>query len=297
VTLVWAVLGFLIFVALVPAASYFFMRLTLVIFVPSLLFGAMLFASVGRAMVRRNSSALGAVCFVLVLAAAGKATLRVLPLADGNRNYFALIDELRQLHLQPGVRLYTRASENLALRFYTGMPFQNVMPVRKAFLDSYEGNLLIVESIWFNGLQKPDLEAFLASRGQSATPNQIKRLQDDAFWYQQREDLKSRVAEIFPPVNALPDAVRPLLAYQLDETAEALRRNASQSGNPMFNGYDINNHRRLWEVFFFRFVDVEAHTGRHLNYADRIRTAKAVILPMGWVLIHSPRHACPTCGA
>jgi hypothetical protein len=286
VTLVWAVLGFLIFVALVPAASYFFMRLTLVIFVPSLLFGAMLFASVGRAMVRRNSSPLGAVCFVLVLAAAGKATLWAPRLGDENREFFALISHLRELHLRPGTRLYTQASENLALKFYTAMPFQNVMPVRKAFLDNYEGDLLILESIWFSGLQKSDVEAFLASRGQTAGPDQIKKLQDDAYWYLQREDLGSRVAEIFPPADPLSDAVRPLLPYQLDKTAEASRLNASRSGNPIFNGYDVDNHRRLWEVFFFRFVGVEWRTGRHLNYANRIQTAKAVILPTGWVLIH-----------
>jgi hypothetical protein len=286
VTLLWAMLGFLIFVILVPAASYFFMRLTLVIFVPSLLFGAMLFASVGRAIVRRDSSVLGAVCFVLILTAAGKSTLWPPPLRDGNREFFALIDYLRELQLRPGTRLYTQASENLALRFSTGMPFQNVMPVRKAFLDSYEGELFIVESMWFDTVQKPDVETFLASRGQSATADQIRKLQDDAFRYQQREDLRSRVAGIFPPADPLPDAIRPLLAYQLDETAETSRRNASQSGNPMFKGYDIQNNRRLWEVFFFRFVDVEAHTGRHLNYADRIQTAKAVMLPTGWVLIH-----------
>ena len=56
----------------------------------------------------------------------------------------------------------------------------------------------------------------------------------------------------------------------------------------MFDGYRIPDRVVWWQVFFYRFVRPEDRIGVHLNYADRIRSASAAILPGEWVLITSP---------
>jgi len=285
----WAILAFLLFNLIVPAASYFYSRLTLVVLVPSLLFGAMLFAACARAILPRHSTVLAPVLFVLVLFPAGRTTFLV-PSLDPEP-LFAVIDLLRDLDLPPGTRLYTESSENLILRFYTGMPFQSVMPVRKVFLDSYEGEILILESTPFEALSEQDVMGFLGGQGTAASRQQARQVRRSVSESLLREDLGARAARVSPTAEPLPSRLQPLLGYQRVVTARQVNRIVNSTGNPMFKGYDIRDYGSLWRVFFFRFVDVDAHTGANLNYADRIRTATAFLLPGGAALFRSPAEA------
>jgi hypothetical protein len=54
-------------------------------------------------------------------------------------------------------------------------------------------------------------------------------------------------------------------------------------GNPIFKGYPLTDYR-WWQVFYYRFVNPEARMGPNLNYADRIRNAEAIVLPLDWVV-------------
>jgi hypothetical protein len=287
----WALFGNLLFVALVPAASYFVMRLTLVIFVPSILFGAMLFASVGRIVWPRHSSVAGSALFVLVLASTGKTTFWPPIPHEMREDFVAFVDYLRALDIGPGTRLYTASTENLALRFYTGMPFQNVMPVRKEFLDAYERELIIIESSAYEGLTGSEVQRVLAGRASSMTDEQARQLAGVAFTRTILDNLENRVSVISTPVPPQSDLLPLLVDHTLQKTADTLRRDIPSYGNPTFDGYDIRDFKRLAEVFFFRFVNVEARTGMNLNYAARARTATATLLPGGRVLLRIPARA------
>jgi hypothetical protein len=282
----WAFLAFLIFVCFVPAASYFYSRLTLIILVPSLLFGAMLCAAAGRVLLRRQSSILAAFLFVVVLFAGNKTTFWPSRI-PGDQPFFGAIESLGTLNLQPGVRLYTESSENLILRFYTGMPFQNIMPVRKAFLDSFNGEVLILEAPWFDGLEETELRDFLDEHGESVSMEDAVDLSREAAAYLLREGVAARGAKLALPERP-PHLVQILIDAHKRKLARETRAVIASGGNPMFKGYDIRDYRQLWQVFFFRFVDPEAHMGINLNYADRIRGANASILPGGWALLRSP---------
>lgn len=284
----WTLVAFLLFVLLVPAASHFHSRLTLVLLVPAILFGAMLFAAGARIILRHHSSTLGPALFILVLLPAGRTMFWLPPGDDEPQALYAVIDRLRALDLRPGTRLYTESSENLVMRFYTGMPFQNVMPVRKGFLDSYDGELLILESSPFELVSPKETEEFLRSRGASVRPGYASVAARQASTNELTRDLRSRGIALFPSLEAVTDDVRRLIEYQREKTASTVAEDVAESGNPMFAGYNVRDYRDMWQVFFFRFVNPEAHTGARLNYAERVRGASASLLPGASVLIRSP---------
>jgi hypothetical protein len=43
----------------------------------------------------------------------------------------------------------------------------------------------------------------------------------------------------------------------------------------------------FWPAFFYRFVGAEERRGPGLNYAPRMRSAEARILPCNWVVLRS----------
>ena len=60
------------------------------------------------------------------------------------------------------------------------------------------------------------------------------------------------------------------------------------ANNPVMRGFDIPNFGTWWPIFFYRFVDPLSRNGEHLNYADRVKSAHADVLPSGWVVFDCP---------
>ena len=60
------------------------------------------------------------------------------------------------------------------------------------------------------------------------------------------------------------------------------------ANNPVMRGFDIPNFATWWPIFFYRFVDPLSRSGEHLNYAERIKSAHADVLPSGWVVFDCP---------
>ena len=59
--------------------------------------------------------------------------------------------------------------------------------------------------------------------------------------------------------------------------------------NPaIFRGFPLPDYSWWWQIFFYRYVGVEARAGEQLNYMPRIRNARAVVLPSNCVLYFSP---------
>ena len=58
--------------------------------------------------------------------------------------------------------------------------------------------------------------------------------------------------------------------------------------NPLLRAYQLRDWSDWWPLFFYRFVDPEKRMGENLNYAQRIRTARAEVLDCAWVLYHCP---------
>jgi len=284
----WVLIGLLVFVLLVPAASYFYARLTLVLLAPALLFGALLFAAATWAAFPRRMSLAAAVLFVFFLHAAGKTTVWRHFMGPDNPGVFSMIEYLRTLDIRPGTRIYADGGYSLILCFYTGLPIQSVMPVRKSFLDTYQGELLILEAARFEPLGWREIQEFLAAEGTVLSDVDARRTARQFSGNLVREEVTARVARISTPAEEVPRFFASLRHCQLQKTRAKVQEQVDSVGNPMFRGYDIPDFRAMWQVFFFRFANPEARVGANLNYADRIRAATAFVSPAGWVVFHCP---------
>jgi hypothetical protein len=206
-----------------------------------------------------------------------------------NERLEQMIDSLRFLEIRPGTRLYADGGNGLILRFCTGLPIQTVMPVRKSFLDTYPGEVMIIESPRHEWLEPSEVGGILRRMGrpvpQATAPVQVVR---DVFEHSIRKDLSARVKEVLPPPKATQDYFDLMIPYQHRKTAQVVAVEIEDSGSPMFKGYQTPDHSSLWQIFFFRFVNPESRLGPNLNYANRARQGRAYILPGGWVLIHCP---------
>jgi hypothetical protein len=284
----WGMIGLVAFIGLMPAVSFFYGRIVLTVLVPGLLFGALLFAAIARLLAPRYSSLLASALFILALIQAGQATFWESP-DPGTPLTFDLLDHVGSLDLLPDTRIYATPNYHLPLMFYTGLPIQSVAPVRKSFLDNYEGELLIVEAgPRYEPLTWQEIQQTLSATDHPASEAEARRLEPLLATRLLREELGRRVAHVTPELEPDQDFFRHLFLAQQLKTAKAVMQSVEKLGNPMFRGYMLPDYLICWQTFFYRFVNPEARTGQNVNYAARIRDANAVVLPGEWVIYHCP---------
>jgi hypothetical protein len=292
----WTTGAFLAFNLLTPAASYFQSRLSLILLVPALMFGATLFAAIARVITHHRSPLLASAMFVLVLAAAGKVTVWWPSSEPGVAPLFEVVRYLQDLPLEPGTRIYGDTGTALPLAFYSGLPVQNVLPVRRTFLDAHEGELIIVEGPSARTLTEPEVVEYLAERGVVVSLRDARPIARATRDYAIRDDLLERGASICTALPEPPRDLAELEALQAEKTAQSVADTIEEHHNPMFKGFRIRTFTEMWQVFFYRFVDPASRMGPRLNYAARVHGATAAILPGGWVVLRSPgRRTTSTC--
>jgi hypothetical protein len=274
-----------------PAASYFFRRLTLVMMGPSILFVAMLLTAVGRVMTRRAwaSAAIGATLFVGCLAVYGKVNFWW-PVPRHALSSYDVVEHLRHRPIPAGSRVYATPNDHLTATFYTGMPVGNVAAVRKSWLDNYPGDVFVLEANNCYEWVKPEEMGTVAfeQAGVTLTPAECEDLAPLLNTRLVRVELQGKVARVEPPLEEAPPIYGALLHWQRIKTRLALARGQAVEGSPMFRGYTMEKFSDWWPIFFYRFVDPESRMGANLNFAERVRDAKATVLPAGWVIYHSP---------
>lgn len=285
----WAAIGLVVFVTCVPAASFYYGRLVLTVLVPGLLFGAILCAAVARAVAPGFASLAAPALFVTLLALSGQATLWGRAGYDEPSSAFDVVEHLRGLELRPGTRIYATPNHHLILTFYTGLPVQSVAPVRLSYLNGYAGDLLIVEAgPRYEALTRDEVRRVLSAEDPPPSEEEVGRMEQLLTTRLLREELGGRVAEVTPALEPAPPRFDELLAYQRRKTAEAAARRIEREGTPMFTGYRLPDHGKYWQVFYYRFVQPENRAGDRLNDAGRLKDARAVVLPQGWVFYHCP---------
>jgi hypothetical protein len=285
----WTLIGLAAFIAFMPAASYFYGRLVLTILVPCLLFGAMLFAGIARVLTPRYTPLLASCLFVLVLLPIGQVSLWPAAAPPGTPPIFEAIEALRGLNLRAGTRIYATPNDHLTLTFYTGIPIQDVAPVRKSFIDSYEGELLFLEAgPRYEPLDWREIQRVLSAAGHPLSDAEAQRLERLLANRLVEEDLLGHVAKVTPAREPVPDFCTAVLRFQRAKTTAVLAEKLALQGNPTFKGYQLPNSHFWWQIYYYRFVDPESRTGNQLNYADRVRDAEAHVLPREWVLYRCP---------
>jgi hypothetical protein len=202
------------------------------------------------------------------------------------------VDWLRGHAFEPDTRLYATPNKHLVFTAYTGLPVQSVAPVRKAFLDSYPGEILLIETMPYRSIHPEAVVEAARRAGVEPPAAEVPRLVWQVTCSAMRERLEGRVAEVRPCAQEqeLPAFLRPLADGLPSSTAEWMQksRDPSVSYPVMFRGRAIVDHETWWVHYFYRFVGPERRGGAQLNYASRVRSARAWVFPAG-VLYQVPR--------
>ena len=286
--LAWIAVGMLAFTFLIPAASYFYKRLTLAVMGPGVVWGAVVAAATARAWRPGWSVVVAPAAFALVVAAGNMANFWFFERPDPMDAYVA-IDRLRQMNLAQGTKIYCTPNDQLSLTFLSGLPVQSVAPVRKDFIDRYPGPVLLIDSTRPYGILDADDVLALAKRHDYAMSRaEASRLAAPLVMKLMYDELRARGANVDPIGDdpALAEQGEAFLRDRLRRDLDAFRRRGCNS--PLLRGYDLHTWADWWPLFFYRFVETDARMGDKLNYAERIRSARAQILPTAWVFYHCP---------
>jgi len=114
------------------------------------------------------------------------------------------------------------------------------------------------------------------------TPAEARARSEELRWLLPALELEGAAAEVRPRPRPLDDFDRALVDAVRAETR--LRMDALARGTPLAAAATRSNWREFWQFFFYWFADPQTRLGEHLNYASRIRSARAHVLPSGWVV-------------
>ena len=290
---VWVACGYSLFLRFMPAASFAPERLNLVYLGPGFLLGSVIAASLSRVATPR-SSLITAPLIALALFFATGHNLNFRPQRSGGSwdFYAAIFDRLNAMHLDAASRLYAAPNDHLIYSFYSGLPVQNIFPVRKSFLDSYRGEIVYMDvaTAFDNGVlsaERVRQEAFRS--GQALSPEAAGR------WslLLRTRDYREGMGKVLAPgrdtkLESLPPFAAKLLGQEPDPFSEWARC-------PMFKGFEMRTWADWRTIFQYRFVDLAARSGPLANFAERLRGSEAMILPLGGVLYRSRWHPRGPC--
>jgi hypothetical protein len=91
----------------------------------------------------------------------------------------------------------------------------------------------------------------------------------------------------------LPPFAQDILHGQAEQTAyfSDVLDNPARANPAIFRGYSLPDYSWWWQIFFYRYLDMNERAGDRLNYRGRIANARAVVLPSTYVIYVSPGNA------
>ncbi len=292
----WLVGAYFGFLFLIPAVSYYLRRMSLALTIPTVIVVAMLILTVAEVINKRYRMAIAvatAIVFVLISNygfPSMKESERLLARAGVDQ----AIEYLERAEIRPDTRIYATPNEHLVLTFYTGLPVQSIAPIRKSFLDSHPGDVILFEKEDLSPTEPIEPEALQklaagANHSLDETAATLLAWELGSLSYRRRK--APAVAVVLPAPTPPPPFARSAFEEHEREMQEKLeRRNRFvQRRIPVFRDVMfVGSVYDWWNTFFYRFVDpVSRH--RNPNFGDRIRNATLTILDgANWAVFHSP---------
>lgn len=293
--LAWLVIGYAGFHLVVPAASFFYERLSLVLWTPYVLLISVFFSDLLRPVPPRWAGAAGVAVILVFLIVRGRLVFFENPSVTGKREAVAeVISALQAIPPTAGTRFYATPNEHLTYTYYTGLPVQSVAPVRKSFFDASRVPLVFIESqMELMYPRDEDLESSAAAVGRQLTAEEL-HLAGVTLW----EVLASRelVAQGFRPPEApqTPDFLQPALestARRMEKFRHDYRRDMKLS--PVFRRFEAERIKDFWMGFFYSFANPETRIGEGLNLRERLKSAQIDLLPVANTAIYIVPPATP----
>ena len=284
----WLAISYAAFHVLVPAASFFYERLSLILWTPYVLLLALLASDLLRGISPRQAAVFGIVAMTGFLAVRGRLAFLEKPsLVGSRRETAAVIDALQKIRFQNGTRVYASPNFHLIYTYFTGLPVQSVAPVRKSFFASYKKPLVFIESqmeLMFPDEQ--DIRLAAKMENISLTPDQAKELCSLVWTAIAVEELAKQGIPA-APLPPLPGYLDPVVGKARLQMLDAREKSVGALKCwPIFRRLSSERIKDLWLGFFYRFVNPEERTGGNLNILPRLRNAKLEFLPSANVVIY-----------
>jgi hypothetical protein len=191
----------------------------------------------------------------------------------------SVLDYLRASSIDRKTRLYAAPNDHLILSFYSGLPVQDITPVRKAYLNSYPGDIIYIDrsvSVETGVLTAEGIREAALRDGDKLSAEEAERWSVLLRTRDYRETmLKAVSGGARQEVDQVPPFARQLLAAHHRELPSVF---ASSSLDLATRGFDIKSWTDWRNVLKYRFLGPEERSTVHANYADRLRGSDAVIL-------------------
>jgi len=265
----WALVGYATFLLCIPAVSFEKGRLHLSYWGVLFLLGSIMSATVARMLAprvsRRFSAVLASLLTLLIFFATGHS------LDFGHRHgermwrlYEDVFQQLDSMHLDSATRLYAAPNGQLVLSFYSGLPIQDITPVRKSNLDSYRGDIVYIDAEVTVATGILDAERVREAALRSgyilsldAAEETSMRLRSRAY----RESIMDTLAPGQPSnLEPLPAFAQGLLAAHRAQVALGY---TNSSYELVTRGFQIRDWSDWGAVLKYRFVDPQARRGIH----------------------------------
>jgi hypothetical protein len=290
----WLVVSYVIFFFTIPPAAFGVSRLTPLLLPPALLFIAMVFCSVASIVTKRHLlavAAMAAIAFVLManwrhpdnvrLANLGMAKPR--DIVQPTHRVDMAVEYLRTAPIDASTKLFASPEMKFVLTFYTGMFVQNIVAVRKSYLDSYPGDIIFFssEAFWRTGPLRPDrLLNAARTAGQELSARKALDVSCELSTLDFRSKQAGNGARVIPPVAPVPQFADGLWKEQQEQTPDWFRNiwRWFPTEFPLFRNVQLREISEWWLKYEYALVGSDQRR-IHPNYEHRIRNATLTVLP------------------
>jgi hypothetical protein len=279
--LAWIVVSYVGFVALMPAPSYFVTRLKLAVAVPAVLMTSLLVTALARALRPTAGPASAAAAMLVLLVVSGQVHVTFPEPGVGAESH-EVARLVRSWTLAPGARVYAMPNSHLIVTYYGGRPVQSVSAVRKSWLDRFPGDLVVLDTPRYEGLPAGTVAELARARGLTLDAEQA------AVRSRETRQLATAI-DVAGKVQAVDPSPRPLgpLEQELRDAMQQFTRQTlalTSRGTPLEGTAPLTTWTDFWQFFFYWFAEPATRTGDAANFAERVRSARAYVLPSGWVV-------------
>ena len=289
---IWVVIGFICFNFLVPAASHFPSRLALTIAIPSTLLAGITLVFIVRILSKNYIRCIIYIALAASLIKTGYIfrPIQMETMEKKREKLTALVNYLSQQDYTNDTRIYASPGHHLRYMYFSGLPIQSIAPIRKSFLNSYQGDILILELLEFLWPAAEDINAAAKKVGKVLLPGETERLAYNLAAHLFCDDDPRRVTLLRPSPGPVPPYLESVLAKGREERKKHRNLQAKRRAKYLFgSGFTLSTYAEWWQTFFYRFVNPEQRSGELVNYDDRIRNAEAILVSNGeCVVYHSP---------
>jgi hypothetical protein len=277
---VWAACGYATFFAFAPTVSFDRSRLNLSYWGPLFLLASVASAAIARILTPRHSIVLAPMVLAVIFFATGRKLDFHESFSGGNWEADSiLLDQLGAMSIDRTTKVYAAPNDHLILSFYSGIPVQDITPVRKSYLDTYRGDIVYIEravSVDTGLLTAENVRAAALQDGLSLSPEAAETWSILLRTRDYREAMLTSLSRGSPQeIETVPPFGRQLLDAHHSKLSSIFTNSSLEL---VTRGFDITSWSDWRVVLKYRFVGPAAHSGTHANYAARLRGADAVIL-------------------